>query len=61
MLDLAQDMGYPGQSEHPAVLAAVADATRRIEAAGKRVRENFMKYAWINEVLVAGARKLLDS
>jgi 4-hydroxy-2-oxoheptanedioate aldolase len=61
MLDLAQDMGYPGQSDHPAVTAAVADATRRIEAAGKRVRENFMKYAWINEVLMAGARKLLDN
>jgi 4-hydroxy-2-oxoheptanedioate aldolase len=61
LLDLAQDMGYPGQSDHPAVKAAVVEATRRIEAAGKRVRENFMKYAWINEVLMAGASKLLDS
>jgi 4-hydroxy-2-oxoheptanedioate aldolase len=43
------------------VKAAVADATRRIAESGKRTRESFMKYAWINEVLVAGARKLLDS
>jgi 2-keto-3-deoxy-L-rhamnonate aldolase RhmA len=61
LLDLAQDMGYPGQADHPEVKAAVADATRRIVDAGKRTRETFMKYAWINEVLVAGARKLLDS
>ena len=61
LLDLAQDLGYPGQSDHPEVKAAVADATRRIAESGKRTRESFMKYAWINEVLVAGARKLLDS
>ena len=31
----------------------------RIRAAGKRVREDFMKYVWINDVLIAGARQLL--
>ncbi len=35
------------------------DADRRIAAVGKRTRESFMKYAWINEVLMAGTRQLL--
>ncbi len=33
--DLAQSMGYPGLMDHPAVLAAVVDAVRRIRAAGR--------------------------
>ena len=33
--DLSQSMGYPGQPEHPAVQAAVADAVRRVRAAGR--------------------------
>lgn len=61
LLDLAQDLGHPGRSDHADVKAVVADATSRIAAAGKRTRESFMKFAWINEVLVAGARQLLDN
>lgn len=33
--DLSQSMGYPGQLDHPAVQAAVADAVRRTAAAGR--------------------------
>jgi 4-hydroxy-2-oxoheptanedioate aldolase len=33
--DLAASMGYPGQSSHPEVLAAIKDAVTRIAAAGK--------------------------
>jgi 4-hydroxy-2-oxoheptanedioate aldolase len=44
-----------------AVGAAVADATRRIVGAGKPLRDGFMKYAWINEVIMAGTQKLLDN
>lgn len=58
--DLSQGMGYPGQSSHPEVKAAVADASQRIRASGKRVREEFMNFVWINEIIVAGARTLLD-
>ena len=32
-----------------------------INKAGKRVREDFMKFAWINDVLRAGTRSLLDT
>ncbi len=60
MLDLSQDLGHPGDPQHPDVKAAVADASARIRQAGKRVREDFMRFAWINDILVAGARRLID-
>jgi 4-hydroxy-2-oxoheptanedioate aldolase len=60
LMDLSQSLGFPGRPDHPEVKAAVAEASERIRAAGKPVREDFMTYAWINEVLVAGARRLLD-
>ena len=61
LLDLAQSLGHPGDPAHADVKAAVADASGRIRAAGKRVREDFMKFVWINDVLMAGARQLLDA
>jgi 2-keto-3-deoxy-L-rhamnonate aldolase RhmA len=61
LIDLSQAMGHPGEPAHPEVQAAVADASRRIVAAGKRVREDFMRYVWINEVIVSGARSMLDN
>jgi 4-hydroxy-2-oxoheptanedioate aldolase len=33
--DLAQSMGYPGQTDHPQVSAAIEDALRRIRAASR--------------------------
>jgi 2-keto-3-deoxy-L-rhamnonate aldolase RhmA len=60
MLDLAQSMGHPGNSSHPEVKQAAADCTARINKAGKRVREDFMRYVWVNDVLRAGMRALLD-
>ena len=60
MLDLAQSLGHPGNSAHPEVKAAVGACIDRIHRAGKRVREDFMNYVWINDVLIAGARQLLD-
>ena len=40
--DLAQSMGYPGQTHHPAVKQAIADINRRIEAAGKPIRDKHL-------------------
>jgi 4-hydroxy-2-oxoheptanedioate aldolase len=57
--DLAQSLGHPGEPDHPEVRAAVARAGADIRAAGKRVREDFMRFAWINDLVLAGARKLL--
>jgi len=58
-MDLAQSLGRPGNPGHAEVEAAVAGASARIRAAGKPVREDFMTFAWINDLLVAGAKSLL--
>ena len=56
MLDLAQSLGHPGDPAHADVKARRRRrASKRIRAAGKRVREDFMKYVWINDVLIAPA------
>lgn len=60
MNDLAQALGHAGDPGHPQVASAVADATRRIRAAGKPVREDCMSFAWVNDILDVGARKLID-
>lgn len=60
LLDLAQSLGHPGESAHPAVKQAVAECTTRINKVGKRVREDFMRFAWVNDVLRAGMRMLLE-
>ena len=60
MLDLAQSLGHPGNAAHPDVKRAVGECTERIHGAGKRVREDFMRFAWVNDVLRMGVRALLD-
>jgi 4-hydroxy-2-oxoheptanedioate aldolase len=60
MLDLAQSLGQPGNAAHPEVKRAVGDCIQRIHGAGKRVREDFMRFAWVNDVLRMGMRALLD-
>jgi 2-keto-3-deoxy-L-rhamnonate aldolase RhmA len=57
--DLAQALDRPGEPNHPDVKRAVEEASETVRRAGKRVREDFMKFAWINAVLVAGTRKLI--
>ena len=57
--DLAQDLGYAGQPDHPEVLRAMAEGSRRIRAAGKRVPGDFIDAVWINEVMLTGIRQLL--
>ena len=61
LLDLAQSLGHPGDAAHADVKRAVTQCTQRIRLAGKRVREDFMKFAWVNDVLRAGTRALLDA
>jgi 2-keto-3-deoxy-L-rhamnonate aldolase RhmA len=59
MMDLAQSLGRAGRPDHPEVAAAVADASARIRAAGKPVREDFMRFAWIDDILFAGGKARL--
>ena len=60
MADLAQSLGHGGNPDHAEVKTAVTQASHRIRASGKRVREDFMKFVWIKDLLIAGARQLLD-
>jgi 4-hydroxy-2-oxoheptanedioate aldolase len=57
--DLAQDLGYPGQPDHPEVQRAMAEGSQRIRAAGKPVPADFMSAVWINEIMLTGIRQLL--
>jgi len=59
MQDLAQSLGHSGDPAHPDVKQAVGACIARIHQAGKRVREDFMNFAWVNDILVTGARQLL--
>jgi 4-hydroxy-2-oxoheptanedioate aldolase len=61
MYDLCQALGHPGRPDHPEVKAAVEKAAALIRAKGKRLREDFISFAMINELLVAGARQLLKT
>jgi 4-hydroxy-2-oxoheptanedioate aldolase len=60
LADLAQSLGHPGLPGHPDVVAAVEEASTRIRAAGKPVREDFITVGWVNDILVRGARQLFD-
>lgn len=59
MMDLAQSLGHPGDPGHAEVQNAVARASAAIRAGGKRVREDFMQFGWINDIVRAGAERLL--
>lgn len=60
MMDLAQSLGHPGDPGAPAVQAAVAEASQRIRAAGKPVREDFITVGWVNDLLLSGAKRLFE-
>lgn len=57
--DLSQALGHPGRPDDPEVKATVERCSAQIRAAGKPIREDFMRFAWIKDVLVAGARHLI--
>lgn len=59
MMDLAQALGHSGDPGHPEVRQAVEKATAAVHDAGKRVREDFMRFGWINDIIVAGSRQFL--
>ncbi|PAU75261.1 4-hydroxy-2-oxoheptanedioate aldolase [Halomonas salipaludis] len=56
--DLAADLGYLGQPDHPQVNAAVLDAFQRIQAAGKPAGSLTVNEALAHEHLAAGCRFL---
>lgn len=61
LMDLAQDLGHPGNPGHPDVQKAYLESSQRVRAAGKRVREDFMDFCWINDLLIAGAEQVFKT
>jgi 2-keto-3-deoxy-L-rhamnonate aldolase RhmA len=61
MMDLAQSLGHPGNPGHAEIRHAVERASAAIRAAGKRVREDFMQFGWINEIILAGMKQLMPA
>jgi len=59
MNDFAQDLGYGGEPNHPEVQRRYREGAERIRKAGKPVREDFMQFAWINQIILVGARELI--
>ena len=53
--DFAQDLGHAGDLEHPDVLKVVDEATARIHAAGRLMREDIMVVANIKNFILEGA------
>ncbi|WP_316980080.1 HpcH/HpaI aldolase family protein [Shumkonia mesophila] len=61
MQDLAQSLGHPGQDSHPDVKAFVDAVSTRIRATGRTIREDFMAYAWVRDVLHQGIRATITT
>ena len=61
MMDLAQSLGHAGNPAHAEVRRAVERATAAVHQAGKRVREDFMRYAWINDLILGGWKQSVGS
>ena len=58
--DLAQSLGYPGQLDHPEVLKATQEMTRRIHQAGRKMQADVMTSAGISDMLLEGGRRVLE-
>lgn len=57
--DFAQDLGYPGEPEHPEVRKVMDAAVARIHAAGRPMREDIMVMKNLKNILVEGARSFV--
>ena len=57
--DFSQDIGYPGQPEHPTVVKAMADLEARIKRGGGRISREFIKMVWVHDMLLDSGREFL--
>lgn len=61
LMDVSQSYGHPGNPGHAEVRQAVERASAAIRAVGKRVREDFMQFGWINEIILAGMKQVMPA
>ena len=59
--DFAQSLGYPGELDHPEVVKAQQEITRRIHQTGRRMQADVMKSAGISDMLLEGGRRILEA
>jgi 2-keto-3-deoxy-L-rhamnonate aldolase RhmA len=59
--DFAQSLGYPGQLDHPEVVKAKQEITRRIHQAGRRMQADVMVSAGVSDMLLEGGRRILET
>ncbi|HTC10045.1 MAG TPA: aldolase/citrate lyase family protein [Acetobacteraceae bacterium] len=59
--DFAQSLGYPGQLDHPQVVKATQDITRRIKQAGGTMQLDVMQGAWVSDMLLDAGRHILPT
>ena len=59
--DFAQSLGYPGQLDHPEVVKAKQEITRRIHQAGRRMQADVMKSAGVSDMLLEAGRRILET
>lgn len=57
--DFSQSLGYPGQPDHPEVVKAMQEITDRIHKAGRKMGNDFMVSAWIQDMLIEAGQKIL--
>jgi 2-keto-3-deoxy-L-rhamnonate aldolase RhmA len=55
--DFAQGLGFPGESDHPEVKAAVAEIGRRVRACGGRMRDDCLVLGNLPDMLLDGGRR----
>ncbi len=58
--DFAQSLGYPGRPDHPEVVQAMQEITRRIRQSGRTMQQDAMEGAWISDMLLAAGRDILS-
>lgn len=58
--DFAQDLGYPGEPDHPEVRNVIEAAVARIHAAGRLMREDIMVMANAKNLLLEATRRFVE-
>jgi 2-keto-3-deoxy-L-rhamnonate aldolase RhmA len=59
--DFAQSLGYPGQLDHPEVVKARQEITRRIHQAGRKMQADVMESAGVSDMMLEGAQRILGT
>jgi 2-keto-3-deoxy-L-rhamnonate aldolase RhmA len=53
------NLGYPGQPDHPEVVKTMQEITRRIQQAGGTMQLDVMEGAWVSDMLLNAGRGIL--